>query len=73
VSYFTFLRTLLYLNIPVFLLSVAFIVIPQILYRFLQQEPAGYVSNQNFTGRELLTGAVSRILQSVLEPGYQDF
>ncbi|XP_064628083.1 transmembrane channel-like protein 5 isoform X2 [Lineus longissimus] len=57
VSYFTFLRTLLFLNIPVFLLSVSFIIIPQMLYRFYQQDPTGYVSNQNFTGRELLTGA----------------
>lgn len=57
-SYFYFIRSLVFLNVPVFLVILAFVVIPQILYRWLQQSPPGYHQNVSFTGEELLTGQV---------------
>ena len=59
-SYFLFLKWLFYLNIPVFLFSFSLVVVPQILYRWLEQEPPGYIHNTSFTGIELLTGSVSK-------------
>lgn len=56
-SYFVFLKWLLLLNIPTLLLTVGFIVVPQVLFRWFQQNPKGYVSAEDFTGVELLTGA----------------
>lgn len=57
-SYFIFLKWVLLMNIPIFLLTFGFLVIPQILYRFHQLEPSGYEGNsESFTGIELLTGS----------------
>lgn len=56
-SYFVFLKWLLFINIPTVLLTLGFICVPQLLHRWLQQEPAGYINNTDFTGLELLTGA----------------
>ncbi|RUS81072.1 hypothetical protein EGW08_011158 [Elysia chlorotica] len=57
-SYFIFLKWVLLMNIPIFLLTFGFLVIPQILYRFHQLEPSGYAGNsESFTGIELLTGS----------------
>ncbi|XP_077979749.1 transmembrane channel-like protein 5 isoform X2 [Glandiceps talaboti] len=50
-SYFTFLRWLLILNIPVFLLSFSFITIPQLIY-----EPSPKYNDASFSGWDLLTG-----------------
>lgn len=55
-SYFLFLKWLLVINIPTLFLTVGFIVIPQLLHRWFQQEPSGYLSQRSFTGLELLTG-----------------
>jgi len=57
-SYFLFLKWLFYINIPVFVLTFAFVILPQILYRHIVQTPSGYTQNVSFTGRELLTGSV---------------
>lgn len=57
-SYFRFIRGLFLLNIPVFLLTFAFVIVPQTLFRWFQQEPPGYHQNVTFTGVELLTGMV---------------
>ncbi|GFN96368.1 transmembrane channel-like protein [Plakobranchus ocellatus] len=57
-SYFIFLKWVLLMNIPIFMLTFAFLVIPQILYRYYQAEPTGYGGNtESFTGIELLTGS----------------
>ncbi|XP_005108730.1 transmembrane channel-like protein 5 [Aplysia californica] len=57
-SYFIFLKWVLLINIPLFLLTFCFLVIPQILYRYYQKVPPGYEGHtEEFTGIELLTGA----------------
>ncbi|XP_076455545.1 transmembrane channel-like protein 5 [Babylonia areolata] len=56
-SYFLFLKWLLLINIPTLLLTLGFIVVPQILFRWFQQEHPGFDTNEDFTGLELLTGA----------------
>ncbi|KAK7112290.1 transmembrane channel-like protein 5 isoform X2 [Littorina saxatilis] len=56
-SYFVFLKWLLLINIPTLLLTLGFIVAPQIIYRWLQQDTLGYISSEKFSGMELLTGA----------------
>ncbi|GFR72108.1 transmembrane channel-like protein [Elysia marginata] len=57
-SYFIFLKWVLLMNIPIFLLTFGFLVIPQILYRFYQLDPSGYEEKyDSFTGIEILTGA----------------
>lgn len=58
-SYFLFLKWLFYINIPVFVLTFAFVIMPQILYRHTVQGAEAYNQNVSFTGEELLTGAVS--------------
>lgn len=68
-SYFHFIRALVFLNVPVFLVILAFVVIPQILYRWLQQSPLGYHQNVSFTGEELLTGQ-GWFLETELYYGY---
>ncbi|ESO89005.1 hypothetical protein LOTGIDRAFT_228947 [Lottia gigantea] len=61
-SYFLFLKWLFLINIPVFLLTLGFVVLPQVLYRWLKQDPPGYIEPSenstyvSFTGIELLTG-----------------
>lgn len=61
-SYFLFLKWMLLINIPTLLLTFSFVVIPQILFRWFQQVPPGYINATSFTGIELLTGTVSFIL-----------
>ncbi|XP_025110846.1 LOW QUALITY PROTEIN: transmembrane channel-like protein 5 [Pomacea canaliculata] len=58
-SYFLFLKWLLLINIPTLLCTLSFLVIPQVLYRWLEQEPRGYAmkNGTDFTGIELLTGS----------------
>ncbi|XP_053393391.1 transmembrane channel-like protein 7 isoform X2 [Mercenaria mercenaria] len=56
-SYFLFLKWLFYINIPVFVLTFGFVILPQILYRHMVQEGKAYPQNVSFTGKELLTGA----------------
>ncbi|KAL8607362.1 hypothetical protein ACOMHN_039512 [Nucella lapillus] len=56
-SYFVFLKWLLLINIPTLLLTVGFMVVPQILFRWFQQDHTGYISSESFTGLEFLTGA----------------
>jgi hypothetical protein len=58
-AYFIILRWLFVINIPIFLLILGFIVIPQVVYRWTQQSPPGYTSNIPFSGWDLLTGGVS--------------
>ncbi|VDI37913.1 Hypothetical predicted protein [Mytilus galloprovincialis] len=63
-SYFLFLKWIFLLNIPVFILTFGFVVLPQILFRYNQ--PATTVTNStntnatsyhvSFSGEELLTG-----------------
>lgn len=65
-SYFLFLKWIFLLNIPVFILTFGFVVVPQILYRYNIKVPSGYGFAENqtvvsFTGEELLTGGVSTI------------
>ncbi|XP_078319410.1 transmembrane channel-like protein 7 isoform X1 [Crassostrea virginica] len=60
-SYFLFLKWIFLLNIPVFILTFGFVVVPQILYRYNIKVPSGYGFTENqtvvsFTGEELLTG-----------------
>ena len=66
-SYFVFLKWLLLINIPTLLLTLGFLVVPQILFRWYQQEPRGYVYNEAFTGMELLTGAVSVVFMEQMQ------
>nr|KAG5713894.1 hypothetical protein BaRGS_024521 [Batillaria attramentaria] len=56
-SYFLFLKWMLFINIPTVLLTTGFVCVPQLLFRWLQQNPSGFVNNTAFTGMELLTGA----------------
>ncbi|XP_064610640.1 transmembrane channel-like protein 5 isoform X2 [Liolophura sinensis] len=56
VSYFRFLKWLFLLNIPVFFVTLAFVIIPQALFRYRLQEPPGYVNNTIFFGTDILTG-----------------
>lgn len=58
-SYFLFLKWLFYINIPVFVFTFGFVILPQVLYRYLVQDPCCYSQNVTFTGKELLTGSVS--------------
>lgn len=63
-SYFLFLKWIFLLNIPVFILTFGFVVLPQILFRY--NPPATTVTNNtntndtsyhvSFSGEELLTG-----------------
>ena len=70
-SYFVFLKWLLLINIPTLLLTVGFILVPQFLFRWFQQDPTGYPKYHDFTGLELLTGAVScNALDSIGVDGY---
>lgn len=62
-SYFLFLKWLFYINIPVFVLTFGFVILPQILYRHMVQEGKAYNQNVSFTGKELLTGAVCTLLK----------
>ncbi|KAK3089832.1 hypothetical protein FSP39_006919 [Pinctada imbricata] len=59
-SYFLFLKWIFLLNIPVCILTLGFVVIPQVLYRYYMKVPSGYAmpanSSVSFTGEELLTG-----------------
>lgn len=56
-SYFLFLKWLFYINIPVFVFTFGFVILPQVLYRYLVQTPCCYTQNVTFTGKELLTGS----------------
>ena len=58
-SYFLFLKWLFYINFPVFVFTFGFVILPQVLYRYMVQEPCCYTQNVTFTGKELLTGSVS--------------
>ena len=75
-SYFLFLKWIFLINIPIFILTFSFIVIPQILYDTNPPTVVGgttqVVTNittpapvttprPSFTGEEILTGAVSII------------
>ncbi|XP_041364901.1 transmembrane channel-like protein 7 [Gigantopelta aegis] len=55
-SYFLFLKWLFLINIPIFLVTFGFVVLPRVLQRWFEDTPAGY-PNASFTGVELLTGA----------------
>ncbi|XP_050391672.1 transmembrane channel-like protein 5 isoform X1 [Patella vulgata] len=58
-SYFLFLKWLFLINIPVFFLTLGFVVLPQVLYRWYEHIPTGYQqtnTNKSFTGAELLDG-----------------
>ena len=54
-SYFTFLRWLLYINLIVSLLTLCFLFVPQMVL----EQSVSYVSSSKFSGLELLTGEVS--------------
>ena len=56
-SYFLFLKTLLFFNVFLFLVTGAFMVLPQAVHPPVL--PAG---RSSFSGLELLTGAVSSVL-----------
>ncbi|XP_074648394.1 transmembrane channel-like protein 7 isoform X2 [Tubulanus polymorphus] len=57
-SYFRFLRWLFVLNLPTFGILLAFLVVPQSVYRFNVQSPTGYLPYNDFNFyTELLTGA----------------
>jgi hypothetical protein len=58
-SYFLFLKWLFYINIPVFVLTFGFVILPQMLYRYVVQKGNAFKQNVSFTGKELLTGSVS--------------
>ena len=58
-SYFLFIKWLFYMNVPVFLLQLFLVVVPQALYRWNQQVPAGYESNVTYSAQEIITGSVS--------------
>lgn len=51
-SYFTFLRWLLYINLIVSLLTLCFLFVPQMIF----EQSASYLSSSRFSGLELLTG-----------------
>ena len=55
-SYFRFIKWLFLLNIPVFLLTLAFVVVPQLLWRYMELD--GYTNN-DFQAEDILTGSVS--------------
>ncbi|XP_052263365.1 transmembrane channel-like protein 7 isoform X2 [Dreissena polymorpha] len=55
-SYFLFLKWLFYINIPVFILTFGFVILPQILYEHLGRGSSGS-TNTTFKGWELLTGS----------------
>ena len=59
-SYFLFLKWLILLNVPLFLVLFCLITLPQILYNIYRQpsEPVACYHSANFTGAELLTGQV---------------
>ena len=57
-SYFRFIKWLLFLNIPTFFLTFAFVVLPQLLYRYVEPGEK-YTNNTEFSGVDLLTGSVS--------------
>lgn len=56
-SYFLFLKTLLFFNIFLFLITGAFLVLPQAVH-----PPAVSAAVPHFSGLELLTGAVSCLM-----------
>lgn len=67
-SYFLFLKWIFLLNIPVFILTFGFVVLPQILFRYYPPVTTPVVNSTahnytsyhvSFSGEELLTGAVS--------------
>ena len=65
-SYFLFLKWIFLLNIPVFILTFGFVVLPQILFRYHPPVTTPVVNSTShnyvpFSGAELLTGAVSFI------------
>nr|UYL70868.1 Tmc56 [Platynereis dumerilii] len=57
-SYFLFLKWLILLNVPLFLILFCLLVLPQILYNVyhLESQPDACYHNATFTGAELLTG-----------------
>ncbi|BFZ03739.1 hypothetical protein BsWGS_06778 [Bradybaena similaris] len=56
-SYFIFLKWMLLVNIPIFLLTFSFLVIPQILFRYYKTEQQSFShEREDFTGIEILTG-----------------
>ncbi|GAB1598290.1 transmembrane channel-like protein 5 [Argonauta hians] len=55
-SYFLFLKWLFLLNIVTFFLMFLFLILPQLLYRFLQMEPSGYKSNSPFEISNIFNG-----------------
>lgn len=56
-SYFVFIKTLLLFNVFLFLVTGAFLVLPQVLF-----PPVLAAGRPSFYGLELLTGAVSSTL-----------
>ncbi|CAN9509916.1 unnamed protein product [Ophioblennius macclurei] len=65
-SYFVFLRMLLFFNLFLFLVTGAFMVLPQAVH---PPDPAPSAANRSFAGLELLTGAGS-FSDSVMYYGY---
>ena len=68
-SYFRFIKWLFLVNIPVFLLTLAFVIVPQLMYRYM--ELGGYNDedyNQEFQWHDILTGTVRVVI--VLFPSY---
>ncbi|XP_059201285.1 transmembrane channel-like protein 6b [Centropristis striata] len=63
-SYFLFLKTLLFFNIFLFLVTFAFMVLPQAVH-----PPPALQANRSFNGLELLTG-VGTFTDSVMYYGY---
>jgi hypothetical protein len=60
-SYFLFLKWIFLLNIPVFILTFGFVVLPQILFRYHPPVTTPVVNSTShnhvpFSGAELLTG-----------------
>ncbi|CAG5116998.1 unnamed protein product [Candidula unifasciata] len=57
VSYFIFLKWMLLVNIPIFMLTFAFLVIPHILFRYYRKDRQSVsYEREDFTGIEILTG-----------------